>query len=132
MPHGQFEMIVIKITIGFPFSSVGKESACSAGDLGLIPGWDRSPGEGNGNPLQYSYLENPMDRGAWQATVHGVARVSHDIMTKPPPRSPLALCYLNPLGSFPLVRLLMHQTSVQTDFIIIIIIKIIVAILLST
>ena len=49
--------------------SVSKESACNAGDLGLIPGSGRSPGEGNGNPLQYSYLENPMDRGAWWATV---------------------------------------------------------------
>ena len=54
--------------------SDGKESACSAGDGGSIPGWGRSPGEGNGNPLQYSCLENPMDRGAWQAIVHGVAK----------------------------------------------------------
>ena len=54
--------------------SVGKESACNAGDLGSIPGSGRSPGEGNGNPLQYSYLENSMDRGAGQATVHGVAK----------------------------------------------------------
>ena len=52
---------------GFPHSSIGKESACIAGDLGLIPGLGRSPGERNGNPLQYSCLENPMDRGAWQA-----------------------------------------------------------------
>ena len=49
-------------------------SACNAGDLGLIPGSGRSPGEGNGNPLQNSCLENPMDRGAWWATVHGVAK----------------------------------------------------------
>ena len=48
--------------------------ACNAGDLGSIPGWGRSPGEGNGNPLQYSCLENPMDGGAWWATVHGVAK----------------------------------------------------------
>jgi len=48
----------------------------------LIPGLGRSPGEGNGNPLWYSCLENPMDRGAWQATVHGVARVRHDLATK--------------------------------------------------
>ena len=54
---------------GFPCSSVGKESACNAGDLGLIPGLGRSPGEGNGNPLQYSCLENPKDKAAWQATV---------------------------------------------------------------
>ena len=50
---------------GFPHSSIGKESACIAGDLGLIPGLGRSPGEGNGNPLQYSSLENPIDREAW-------------------------------------------------------------------
>jgi len=49
----------------FPGSSDGKDSACNAGDLGLIPGLGRSPGEGNGNPLQYSCLENSMDRGAW-------------------------------------------------------------------
>ena len=58
----------------FTCSSVSKESACSIGDLGLIPGLGRSPREGNGNPLQYSCLENPMDRGAWWATVHGVAK----------------------------------------------------------
>ena len=53
------------ITLGFPGGSDGKESAYNSGDLGLIPGWGRSPGEGNGNPLQYSFLENLMDRGAW-------------------------------------------------------------------
>ena len=57
-----------------PGGSDGKESACSAGSSGLIPGLGRSPGEGNVYPLQYSCLENPMDRGAWQATVHGVAQ----------------------------------------------------------
>ena len=54
-----------KKATSFPCSSVGKASACSAGDRGLIPGLGRSPGEGNGNPLQYSCLENPMDGGAW-------------------------------------------------------------------
>ena len=63
-----------------------KESACNSGDLGLIPGLGGSPGEGNGNPLQYSCLENPMDRGAWQATVYGVTRVRYDLVTKPPPQ----------------------------------------------
>ena len=58
--------------IGFPDGSVGKESACNAGNMGLIPGLGRFPGEGKGNPLQYSGLENLMDRGAWQATVHVV------------------------------------------------------------
>ena len=57
--------------MGFPDSSVGKESACSAGDPGWIPGSRRSPREGNVNSLQYSCLESPMDRGAWRATVHG-------------------------------------------------------------
>ena len=59
---------------GFPGDSGGKESACNAGDLGLIPGSGRFPGEGNGNPLQYFCLENPMDGGAWWATVHGVTK----------------------------------------------------------
>ena len=52
----------------------GKESACNAGDLGSIPGSERSPGEGNNYTLQYSHLGNPMDRGAWQAIVHGVSK----------------------------------------------------------
>ena len=66
------------MNMGFPCSSVGNASASNAGDLGSIPGLGSPPGEGNGNPLQYSCLENPMDRGAWQATVHGIARVGHN------------------------------------------------------
>ena len=57
---------------------VVKNPPASAGDTGLISRSGRSPGEGNGNPLQYSYLENPMDGGAWQVTVHGDRRVGHD------------------------------------------------------
>ena len=57
-----------------PDGSDGKESACNVGDLGLIHGLGRSPGEGNGTPLQYSCLENPTDGGAWRATVHEVAK----------------------------------------------------------
>ena len=60
--------------VGFPGDSNGKESACNAGDLGSIPGLGRSPGEGNGSPLQYPCPENPMDRGAWRATVSGAAK----------------------------------------------------------
>ena len=60
--------------LGFPGGSEVKASACNAGDLGSIPGLGISPGEGNGNPLQYSCLENPMDGGAWWATVHGVTK----------------------------------------------------------
>ena len=59
-------------------SSVGKASSCSVGDLGSIPGLGSSPGEGSRNSLQYSSLENPMDRGAWKTTVHGITRVRYD------------------------------------------------------
>ena len=59
---------------GFPGGSDSRESTCDVGDLGSIPGSRRSPGEGNGNPLGYSRLENSMDTGAWQATVHRVAK----------------------------------------------------------
>ena len=58
--------------LGFPGGSDGKESACNTGDLGSIPGCGRSPGEGYGNPLQYSCLENSIDGGVWRAIVHGV------------------------------------------------------------
>ena len=64
--------------MGFPGGSDGKESACNAGDQGLIIGLGRSPGEGNGYPLQYFCLENFMDRGAWRATVQRSQRVGHN------------------------------------------------------
>ena len=67
--------------LGFPGGSEVKMSACNAGDLGLIPGLGRSPGEGNGNSLQYSCLENPIDGGAWWATVHVAQRVRHNWAT---------------------------------------------------
>ena len=68
--------------MGFPGGSDSKESACSAGDLGSIPASGRSPGKGSGYPLQYSCLENSMERGAWQATVYGWDhRVGHAYMT---------------------------------------------------
>jgi len=60
---------------GFPSGSAGKKSTCNAGDTGSIPGLGRLPGEGNGNLLHCSYLENPKDRGAWRATVHGVTKL---------------------------------------------------------
>ena len=66
-----------KVTWGFPDGSAGEESACSAGDteeMSLTPGWGRSPGGGHGSPLQFSCLENPMDRGAWWATVREVTK----------------------------------------------------------
>ena len=65
-------LAVSVFTVGKPWWLSSKESACNAGDVGLIPGSGRSPGGGHGNPLQYSCLENPMDRGAWQATVQRV------------------------------------------------------------
>ena len=64
-------VLLFEFPDGFPDVSVGKESACNVGDQGSTPGWGRFPGEGNGNPLQYSCLENSIDRGAWWAVVHG-------------------------------------------------------------
>ena len=69
----QMMIAAMKLKDPYSFGSDGKASACNAGDLGLIPGSGRSPGEGNGNPLQNSCPGNSMDRGAWQATVHGAA-----------------------------------------------------------
>ena len=71
-------------SIGLPWWLSGKESACQVGDTGLILGSGRSPGERNGNPLQYSCLGNPMDRGAWWATVHGVEKESDTTSCLPP------------------------------------------------
>ena len=75
---------------GFPGGSDGKESACHAGDVRLIPGLGRSPGEGNGHPLQYSCLENSIDRGAWWGTVHWVAKSQTGLST---------LCTFEELGT---------------------------------
>ena len=69
--------------MGLP--SEDKGSACNAGDPDSFPGSGISSGEGNDNSLQYSHMESPMDRGAWQATVHGITKVGHDLVTKPPP-----------------------------------------------
>ena len=78
---------------GFPGGSDGKESTSNAGDLGSIPGLGRSLGGGHGNSPQYSCLENPTDRGVWQATVHGVAGVRHYLVTKLPLFSPKLLSH---------------------------------------
>ena len=67
-------LVLVLQGLGLPGGSVGKESACNAGDLGLIPGLGRSPGEGNNYPIQYFCLENSVDRGAWQAAVFGIAK----------------------------------------------------------
>ena len=71
--------------MGFPGGSVVKNPPVNVGDAGSIPASGRSPGEGNDNPLQYSCLENSMDRGAWQATEHGFAKVGQDLVIKSPP-----------------------------------------------
>ncbi|XDC64506.1 hypothetical protein R6Z07M_015688 [Ovis aries] len=78
--------VYLQLVQGFPCRSAGKASACNAGEPGSIPGLGRSSGEGNGNPLQYSCLENPMDRGAWLGAVHGFERVGHNLATKLPPQ----------------------------------------------
>ena len=78
VPKSQIQLSNFTFTfievLGFPGGSDGKESACNVGDLGSISHSGRSPGEGHGNRLQYSYLENSKDRGAWWATVYGVAK----------------------------------------------------------
>ena len=77
--------------MGFPGGTVVKNLPLNAGDVrevGFIPGSGRSNGIGNGNPLQYPCLENPIERGAWQATVHGVTTVRHDSVTKSSPLAP--------------------------------------------
>ena len=66
--------VLSRLVMGFPGGAEVKASACNLGDLGSIPGSGRSPGEGNGNPLQYSCLENPRDRGAWWAAIYGVTQ----------------------------------------------------------
>ena len=74
-PPGQGRVLSRRPALqGFPGGAEVRASACNVGDLESIPGLGRSPGEGNGNPLQYSCLENPMDGGDWWATVHGVAK----------------------------------------------------------
>ena len=88
----------------FPSGAEVKAPACNVGDLGSIPGSGRSPGEENGNPLLYSCLENPVDRGAWRASVHKVARVGHDLATKLPPNFNFSL-------SVPILRLIITRTK---------------------
>ena len=68
--------------MAFPHSSVSKSPACNSRDPGFIPGLGKSPGEENGTSFQYSCLENPVDKAPWRATVHGVARVGHNLATK--------------------------------------------------
>ena len=73
---GLTSSVILRAQVGFPAGAVVKNPLASEGSVSLIPGFRRCPGEGNGNPLQYSCLENHMDRGAWWATVHGVTKES--------------------------------------------------------
>ena len=102
-----------------------KNPPANAGDADSIPGSGRSPGEANGNSLQNSGLENPMDRGAWQAIVHGVTRVRHDLVTKQPPDIYIhmyitytyvstyitCICYILSLGIYSLIE---HLAEVKS------------------
>jgi len=78
----KFEFVLLRFHIGLPWWPSGKESTCQVGDVGSIPGSGRSPGVGNGNPLQCPCLESPIGKGAWQVTVHDVTRAKHDLATK--------------------------------------------------
>ena len=100
--------------------SDSKESTCNVGDPGLIPGLGRSPGEGNGNPLQYSCLGNPMDGGAWQTTVHGMAKsqtwwsdftVTFTSTESVMPSNHLILCYLPSI--FPSIRVFSNESALH-------------------
>ena len=75
----------VTASVGFLGSSTGKDSTRSAGDTTSTSASGRSPGEGIGYLLQYSHLENPIHRGAWQAKVHGITKLGHDLVNKPPP-----------------------------------------------
>ena len=87
-------MAILIVNLIFPMASSVAQSAKKLPAMQETPGSGRPPAEGNGNPLQYSCLENPMDKGAWQATVHGVARVGHDLVTKPLPPTFLVFTHL--------------------------------------
>ena len=108
---------------GFPGGSDGKESynAGVTGNAGFISGSERSPREGHGNPLQFSCLENPRDRGVRQVTMHGITRVRHDLATKPaPPHNEAPLKTLDTeaqQSSSELLRLVMHHASYLTSVI---------------
>ena len=80
-----FILVGSQIIASLPYSSTGKDVSCNARGLGSVAGLGRCSGEGNGNPLQYSCLENLIDRRSRRATVHGVARIRHDFVTKSPP-----------------------------------------------
>ena len=79
--HTHTHTYICIVELGFPGGSAVKNLSAKAGDLGLITGWGRAPGGGHGNPLQYSCLENAMDRGAWWATVHGVTKSQTQLST---------------------------------------------------
>ena len=104
--------------LGFPHSSVGKETVFNVGYPGSTPGSGRSPGEGNGNPLQYSCLKNPVDRVAWQATVHGVIRVGHNLVTKERKRERCLKInqMLPPSLRFPTVTKMAETSSLDMKF----------------
>ena len=98
---------------GFSGGSVVKSLPVNVQDLGSIPGSGRSQGEGNGKPLQYFCLENPMDREAWQATVHEVSKIGHDLATEPqPPR----LCMPHPIPRRRKLRLALFCKKKYLDF----------------
>ena len=99
---------------GFPSGSNGKESASNAGDPGSIPEWGRSPGEENGFPLQYYYLENSMDGGVWRVTVHGLQSRTRVTNTHPPTYTHTHTCHLSTLDEIP--NLHSELMNVDTPF----------------
>ena len=104
-----FSCLLSNWFLQFPDGSAGKESACNAGDAGLIPGWGRFPGGRNGNPFQYSCLRKPMDRGSWQATVQRVARSRTRLSTPTQSSS-----YNHPKNSFCIYTVVSWMIQVRT------------------
>ena len=104
-------MSVVKTTTGFPGGTVGKNPPAKRGDVDFIPGWGRSPGEGNGNPLPYSCLENSMDIGVSWATIHGVTKSQTERLTLSLSKEGLVMWvnYLQTLSFFLLQLLLLGR-----------------------
>ena len=98
--------------MGFPSDADGKEPACNARDPGLIPGLGRAPGGGHSNPFQYSCLENPMDRGAWWATVHGVTKSQTQLKSKT--KVAAGLVFLQPLLGLQMLPFSVEPSSWET------------------
>ena len=110
---GYLNLVTLLVFPSLPGGSAVENLPANAGDMGSIPGLRRSPGEGNGCPLQYSFLKNPMDRRAWWAAVHGVPRVGHNLVTKQQQElQPPSFCFCFFPWAFEQMLMLFFQSGV--------------------